>query len=354
MSHEAPFETAGAPDGEYRYPHHDPTITEAWEGYERSEGATGEQWSGIARNVMNQSDRLFRSTQEQLVKLKRQLDDNRQVYGTPELKAGMQEEINMIRDKINNDEVKRWSALVGGGFLALFGLRRSLGSLGIMGFGAGLAYYALTGRSPLTKVSQLMKHESGSTSHSYQATGSSLDSSRPLAVQSILVKAPLDKVYQAWSNFQNFPHFMHHIKSVSKTGDTSSHWMMEGPFHTRLEWDAEMTRDEENKRIAWSSTGGDIKTSGQVTFNALPDEVVEVTVMLKYVPPAGLAGDIFARLLSDPETKLAEDLRNFKRYIEENGHAEQFAGQMHSKPNGNKQNGRNKAQTGETKEPVTA
>ena len=109
---------------------------------------------------------------------------------------------------------------------------------------------------------------------------------------------------------------MQHIKSVSKTGERTSHWSMEGPLHTRLEWDAETTRLEENKRIAWSSINGDLKTSGQVTFNALPDGHVEVTVMLRYVPPAGVAGDLFARLLDDPEGKLITDLRNFKHYIE--------------------------------------
>jgi len=210
-------------------------------------------------------------------------------------------------------ELQRWSALIGGGFLALFGLRRSLGSLSLMGLGAGLVYYAFTGQSPLK---QFTKNGSGSG----QISGglSFLDSNRPMTVQNILIKAPLPKIYTAWADFENFPRFMRHIRAVAKTGERTSHWTMEGPFHTRLEWDAETTRLEENKRIAWSSTSGDLKTSGQVTFNALPDGHVEVTVMLRYVPPVGLAGDLFARLFDDPEGKLAEDLRNFKRYIENN------------------------------------
>lgn len=208
-------------------------------------------------------------------------------------------------------EVQRWSALVGGGVLALFGLRRSLGSLTLMGVGAGLVYYAFTGKSPLK---QLTKNGNGTG----QSSGGSslLDSNRPMTVQNILIKASLPKIYAAWADFENFPRFMRHIKSVTKTGERTSHWTMEGPFHTRLEWDAETTRLEENKRIAWSSTSGDLKTSGQVTFNALPDGHVEVTVMLRYVPPVGIAGDFFARLFDDPEGKLVEDLRNFKRYIE--------------------------------------
>lgn len=208
-------------------------------------------------------------------------------------------------------ELQRWSALVGGGFLALFGLRRSLGNLTLMGVGAGLVYYAFTGQSPLKQFTK-----SGNGTGQSNGGVSLLDSNRPMTVQNILIKAPLPKIYAAWADFENFPRFMRHIKSVTKTGERTSHWTMEGPFHTRLEWDAETTRLEENKRIAWSSTRGDLKTSGQVTFNALPDGHVEMTVMLRYVPPVGIAGDFFARLFDDPEGKLIEDLRNFKRYVE--------------------------------------
>jgi len=239
-----------------------------------------------------------------------------------QLKSGLQSLIttnrltgpgSILSDERNVEELKRWSSLIGGGLLALFGLRRSLGSLTIMGLGAGLIYYALTGQRLLpgatkrTHVTAMNTGRTGSTS---------LDSNRPITVKNVLVKAPLKDVYQAWANFENFPHFMQHIRSVTKTGERSSHWVMDGPLHSRLEWDAETTRLEENKRIAWSSTGGDIKTSGQVSFNAMPDNYVEVTVMLRYVPPAGVVGDIFAALFTDPEGKLAEDLRNFKRYIE--------------------------------------
>ena len=64
---------------------------------------------------------------------------------------------------------------------------------------------------------------------------------------------------------------MKYITSVHKTGDGLSHWVMEGPLGKKIEWDAEATRMEPNKRIAWNSCDqGDITTSGQVTFKELP------------------------------------------------------------------------------------
>lgn len=135
--------------------------------------------------------------------------------------------------------------------------------------------------------------------------------------KSIIVKADLSDVYTIWANFENFPHFMKYIKSVTRTGDRTSHWVMEGPLGKDIAWDAETTRLEENKRIGWNSRdGGDIKTSGQVTFNALPNGETEVTVVLQYVPPAGIVGKTVAKIFNDPEEQLTEDLKNFKAFAE--------------------------------------
>lgn len=134
--------------------------------------------------------------------------------------------------------------------------------------------------------------------------------------KTIIVKGDPAKVYDLWSDFENFPHFMKNIKYVRKTGAKTSHWVMAGPMGKELEWDAQITDVQENKRIAWSSTDGDIKTSGQVTFNPLVHGETEVTVLLKFSPPGGPLGDAAARLLDNPDKKLEEDLRRFKRYVE--------------------------------------
>lgn len=110
---------------------------------------------------------------------------------------------------------------------------------------------------------------------------------------------------------------MENIESVTKTGNGLSHWVMAGPLGQKIEWDAETTRLEENKRIAWNSKDkGDITTSGQVTFNQLPANQVEVSVMLQYQAPAGKLGEAVAHLFDNPQRKLDEDLKRFKIYAE--------------------------------------
>lgn len=138
----------------------------------------------------------------------------------------------------------------------------------------------------------------------------------PMAEKTIIVTAPVSEVYQFWTQFDRFPEFMSNIKSVEKAGDRLSHWVAKGPLGTSVEWDAETTLMEENKRIAWNSRDhGDITTSGQVTFVELDNNQTQVHVLIKYDPPAGVVGDIVAKIFSDPQRELEEDLERFKTII---------------------------------------
>lgn len=220
---------------------------------------------------------------------------------------------------ISLNDLKRWVAMIGGGMLAFTGLRRSLGSLSLAGIGAAIFYWGMSGESPLNllKQRQPTTHQDAETRiRNGEFNSASMSATPKLVTKNIIVKASVDKAYEIWSNFENFPKFMQHIRSVYKTGDDLSHWVMEGPMGTKIEWNARTTRLDPNKRIGWNSIDGDIKTSGQVTFNSLPDQQTEVTVTLQYVPPAGLAGEVVAEIFGNPEGKLTEDLRNFKKFIE--------------------------------------
>ena len=57
-------------------------------------------------------------------------------------------------------------------------------------------------------------------------------------------------------------------------------------------------------------------TSGEVTFAPLADFQTEITVTLKYNPPAGALGEAVAKIFADPAGRLDEDLKNFKNYPE--------------------------------------
>lgn len=146
--------------------------------------------------------------------------------------------------------------------------------------------------------------------------------------KTIIVNGDVEYVYSLWENFETFPTFMENIEFVEDLGDGLTHWVMEGPLGTRLEWDAETTTKEPNKRIGWNSKDmdADVKTSGQVVFSDLGQGQTEVTATVHYEPnKAGLAGDIVAKLFGQPEARLEADLQNFKNFAE--GRVDRIAGQ---------------------------
>ena len=133
----------------------------------------------------------------------------------------------------------------------------------------------------------------------------------------IVVLANVADLYHIWSNFELFPHFMGDIKSITMLDERTSHWVMRGPLGTDIEWDAETTRQEENQRLAWNSKDNSaVKTSRQVTFQALGVNETEVTVTLQYDPPAGAAGQAVASLFANPDKRVRDDLAQFKHFVE--------------------------------------
>lgn len=135
-------------------------------------------------------------------------------------------------------------------------------------------------------------------------------------VKELIVNAPISQVFSFWKNFENFPRFMKNIESIQVTGPDLTHWKCKGPLGTDVEWDAKTTYIEENKKIAWQSTGGQIETHGAVTFAEEGPSQTKVTVGLEYQPPGGVLGEAVAKLFSDPEDQLEEDLNRFKQVAE--------------------------------------
>src|SRR4051794_5724058 len=133
------------------------------------------------------------------------------------------------------------------------------------------------------------------------------------------VSRPIKDVYRFWKNFENFPRFMRHLESVQVTGDRRSRWCATGPAGTRVEWDAETIRDDENEWIAWRSLeGSDVQNSGSVRFTAAPGaRGTEVRVQLQYSPPGGALGRSVAWLFGEePDQQVHEDLHRFKQLLE--------------------------------------
>jgi uncharacterized membrane protein len=137
--------------------------------------------------------------------------------------------------------------------------------------------------------------------------------------KSISVDAPVDVVYGAWRNFENFPRFMGNIEEVRVVDGGRSHWKAKGPLGAAAEWDAEITLDEPNNAIGWRSIGGDrsgVETAGRVNFRPREAASTEVDVTIEYAAPGGLVGEAVTKIFSNPERQIEEDLGRFKETIE--------------------------------------
>lgn len=139
----------------------------------------------------------------------------------------------------------------------------------------------------------------------------------PKVKKSVSVAAPVDLVYRAWHNFENFPAFMSNIEEVRVVGGGRSHWKAKGPLGKSAEWDAEITMDQPNEAIGWRSIpgGNGMTTAGRVNFHG-DERATELDVTIEYDPPAGVVGDVVSQVFANPEKQVEEDLARFKEVIE--------------------------------------
>jgi uncharacterized membrane protein len=133
--------------------------------------------------------------------------------------------------------------------------------------------------------------------------------------KSIDVQVPVRTAYNQWTQFEEFPRFMEGVEEVEQLDDANLHWRAEVGGRT-LEWDARITEQIPDKRIAWRSTSG-AENAGVVDFHRLSDDSCRVTLQLDYEPEGVTEklGDVLGILGARAEG----DLHRFKEFIEARG-----------------------------------
>ncbi|KXK58630.1 cyclase [Micromonospora rosaria] len=129
------------------------------------------------------------------------------------------------------------------------------------------------------------------------------------------VSVPIRTAYDQWTQFEEFPHFMEGVEEVRQLTDTMTHWRVEIAGVQR-EFDAEITEQLPDERVAWRSTGG-TQQAGVVTFHRLDEGNTRVTLQLEFEPHGVVeqAGD----KLGVVDRRAKGDLERFKRFIERRG-----------------------------------
>jgi uncharacterized membrane protein len=128
------------------------------------------------------------------------------------------------------------------------------------------------------------------------------------AQRSVVVKAPVDRVYEQWSRIEDVPRFITSLREVRRIDDAhfSYTWQpngdeQKGVFHIVLQIPG--------RRIAWRTMSNGFM-SGVVCFEPRSQQETEVTLKIRSIfdPP---------RL----SQRVEEYLDNFKRLVENEGAA---------------------------------
>lgn len=130
--------------------------------------------------------------------------------------------------------------------------------------------------------------------------------------KSIEVGVPVHSAYNQWTQFETFPEFMDGVKEVRQMDDTHLRWKAD-INGKKEEWDAEITEQIPDKRIAWRSTTGS-PNAGVVTFHPLDSTTTKVMLQLEAEPQTATEKVGAAVGLLDRQVK--KDLEHFKEFME--------------------------------------
>ncbi|WP_104043496.1 SRPBCC family protein [Arthrobacter sp. ZGTC412] len=133
----------------------------------------------------------------------------------------------------------------------------------------------------------------------------------------IVVDVPVSAAYNQWTQFEDFPHFMSGVESVTQLSDDRLKWVARiGGFHRQ--WEAKILEQVPDHRVAWASTEG-ATNAGTIEFRDLGENRTELALTLEY-QPAGVVEKL-GDLLHVVGRQAEHDLKKFKEFIEHEGHA---------------------------------
>lgn len=131
--------------------------------------------------------------------------------------------------------------------------------------------------------------------------------------KSIEVNVPVTTAYNQWTQFEEFPKFMEGVREVHQLDDTRLVW------HANIggqdeSWEAEITEQIPDKRIAWRNKTGAIN-AGVVTFHHIDDQTSRIMLQMDYETTGFLesVGDAVGFM----DSRVEGDLQRFKEFIEE-------------------------------------
>lgn len=133
--------------------------------------------------------------------------------------------------------------------------------------------------------------------------------------EAIEVDVPVSTAYNQWTQFEELPKFMESVHEVRQLDDRHLHWRA-SVAGKEEEWDAEITEQIPDQRIAWRSTGG-VHNAGAVTFHKISDSKTRIMLQMDYDPRS--IDEKIGNALGLVKMQTKSNLRRFKKLVETRG-----------------------------------
>ncbi|WP_030544844.1 SRPBCC family protein [Streptomyces albus] len=134
--------------------------------------------------------------------------------------------------------------------------------------------------------------------------------------ESVEVDVPVRTAYDQWTQFEDFPQFMEGVERIEQRTPTRTHWVTE-VAGVKREFDAEITEQIPDERVAWTTVEGEVKQAGVVTFHRLDDKRTKVMLQLDH-DPQGITDKVGDKV-GFVKKQAKQDLGRFKSFIESRG-----------------------------------
>jgi uncharacterized membrane protein len=151
---------------------------------------------------------------------------------------------------------------------------------------------------------------------------------RGTLVEEIEVDVPVRVAYNQWTQFEEFPKFMDGVDEVKQLDDTLLHWAVT-VAGDRAEWDAKITEQEPDRRIAWESIDGK-QNRGSVSFEPLSaGSRTRIRLQMTF-SPEGVAETV-GTSIGLAQRRVSGDLERFRELLERRQHEDgAWRGEIHN------------------------
>jgi len=128
------------------------------------------------------------------------------------------------------------------------------------------------------------------------------------------VAVPVNKAYEAWTQWEEWPKFMHRVLEAKPDDEEDGKiHVSEKIWFWKRQWESEITEQRKNDRIAWKTVSG-MQHSGVVSFHKLDNNLTRVMVDMDFVPTGVV--EKMASGMRFVKRAVQADLARFKAYVE--------------------------------------